>query len=336
MIIEHLQLPDVNVLLQSSDRPNLVFQVIDRQGSDHSSLVGLVKNEFDGSCGIVYCQQRKDTVEVAYQLQRSGINATYYHAGLDVYKRHQIADNWKAGKIDVICATVAFGMGIDKKKVKFVIHNGIPPSIENYVQESGRAGRDGTEAHCIVFFKFEDRTIHLKNMSALPDGDEKQQRLKSLNHMVNYCMIPSCRKSQLVRYFDGASSSSCNERCDVCKQPPNPPLNGTEHAKSVVACVQSMLIIDSNISVKYLALTYRGSRSKDIVKKGYVNAQNHGNGSKDFNSKTMYKFIHLLITGGILQEKLRTVSDTKTTPLLVLGEIASQVLDGDFTFVYYK
>ena len=116
MIIEHLQLPDVNVLLQSSDRPNLVFQVIDRQGSDHSSLVGLVKNEFDGSCGIVYCQQRKDTVEVAYQLQRPGINASYYHAGLDVYKRHQIADNWKAGKIDVICATVAFGMGIDKKK----------------------------------------------------------------------------------------------------------------------------------------------------------------------------------------------------------------------------
>ncbi|CAB3980463.1 DNA helicase [Paramuricea clavata] len=173
-------------------------------------------------------------------------------------------------------------------------------------------------------------------MSALPDGGEKQQRLKSLNHMVDYCMIPSCRKSQLVRYFDGASSSSCNERCDVCKQSPNPPLNGTEHARSVVACVQSMIKIDSNVSVKYLALTYRGSRSKEIVNEGYVNAQNHGSGSKDFNSKTMYKFIHLLITGGILQEKLRTVSDTKTTPLLVLGEKASQVLERDFKFVYYK
>ena len=99
-----------------------------------------------------------------------------------------------------------------------------------------------------------------------------------------------------MQYFDSELSSSCNRKCDVCLQPPNAPLNGTEHAKSIVACVQSMQTIKPNFNVKLLALTYRGSKCKDIVNKGYNNAENQGNGSKDLSTKTMYKFIHLQMT----------------------------------------
>ena len=101
--------------------------------------------------------------------------------------------------IDVICGTTALGIGIDQKNMKFVVHKGMPPSIENYVQESGRAGRDAMKAPCIDLSKFEDRIIHLKNLSALPDGGEEQRCLQNLNDIVKYCLVPSCRKTQLVK-----------------------------------------------------------------------------------------------------------------------------------------
>lgn len=131
VITSQLQLQNVNILKQSSDRPNLIFRVVEKQGCNHLYLVALIKREFDSKCGIVYCQQHKDTVKVSYQLQKSGINAAFYHAGMDVYRRQQIADSWKAGQTHIICATVAFGMGIDKKNVKFVVPDGIPCNIES-------------------------------------------------------------------------------------------------------------------------------------------------------------------------------------------------------------
>lgn len=176
----------------------------------------------------------------------------------------------------------------------------------------------------------------MRNISSLPEGDNKVQSLSNLDEMVSYCLTPTCRKSQIVNYFDGKVSTTCNRKCDVCLQPPSEPIDGTQHAKSVIACLQSMKSIDNNVTIKSLALTYRGSKSKPIINKGYNNAINHGNGSKDFNGKVMYKFIHLLIANGLLKEKLRAVEDAKTTPLLVLGNNSSIIDEIDFRFVYYR
>jgi bloom syndrome protein len=130
------------------------------------AIVALIKQEFSGQCGIVYCLQRKDTSDVVYELKRAGINAVLYHAGMDVHSKQTSVDSWKSGKAHVICAAVAFGMGIDRSNVRFVIHHSMPKDVESYVQESERAGRDGNIAHCYILFRFEDRTKHLRTSVA--------------------------------------------------------------------------------------------------------------------------------------------------------------------------
>ena len=138
-ILKSLRLPaDTVVVTQCSNRPNLLYHVLEKKSDGKDALVELIKKEFTGQCGIVYCVERSDTVDIAYRLKVAGIISVYFHAGMDVFAKQKNVENWKSGGAHVMCATVAFGMGIDKPNVRFVIHHSASKDLESYVQESGR------------------------------------------------------------------------------------------------------------------------------------------------------------------------------------------------------
>lgn len=303
-------------------------------------IVSLIQCKFPQQCGIVYCLERKDTVDVAYHLKAAGINAIFFHAGMDIHEKQTAVESWKSGRSHVICATVAFGMGIDKPNVRFVIHHSFPKDLESYVQEAGRGGRDGNVAHCYIFFRFEDRSKHLRNVSSLPDSDRKIVSLAGLNDMVKYCITPTCRRQQLVTYFDKDDTSGelCNKSCDICASGESGFTNTdcTEYARDVMKCLEGMQKIQPKVTTKFLALTFCGSRSSIVLAKGFQNVVGYGDGKNIFSEKMMKKFLQCLITERILDEQLRSGNDNCTTPYICKGPNACKLENGKSYFYFYK
>ena len=340
VIVSDLKLlSDTKVIRQTSNRPNLLYHVLDKKSDGKDALVELIKKEYTEQCGIVYCVERSDTVDVTYRLKTAGVNAVFFHAGMDVCAKQHSVDNWKSGGAYVMCATVAFGMGIDKPDVRFVIHHSVPKDLESYVQESGRAGRDGDDAHCYIFFRFEDRTKHLRNISSLPDTDRKLICLNGLNDIVKYCISPVCRRQQIVAYFDGEDTSGniCNRSCDIRSGGKNlHPADHSEDAIKVVSCLESMQQVHPKVTTKFLVLTFRGSKANTVISKGFQNVREYGMGKDKFSEKQLLKFVQFLITDNILAEQLRPANENSTTPYLVKGNNASKLADKELSFYFYK
>jgi len=266
----------------------------------------------------------------------AGVSAAFFHAGLDIKSKQETVEQWKSGATHVMCATVAFGMGINKPNVRFVIHHSIPKDLESYVQESGRAGRDGCEAHTYIFFRFEDRTKHLRNISSLPDSDRKLVSLNGLNDMVKYCITPVCRRQQIASHFHDECAVICDKSCDICSSAVlEHPADRSDDAIEVLNCLDSMQQIQPKVTTKSLTLTFRGSRSNSITSKGFQNVNGYGKGRNKFNEKGLMKFMQFLITENILHEQLRPANDKQTTPYLVKGNNASRLTNKELTFLYY-
>ena len=200
----------------------------------------------------------------------------------------------------MMCATVAFGMGIDKPDVRFVIHLSIPKSLECYAQEFGRAGRESKSSQCFLFFRFEDRTKHLQMISSLPEGDHRSLRLTELNDVVKMCLKPECQKLQLRNYFGEASNDVC-QSCDYC-------VNGactekTEanmQAVEVLNCLQSMILVYPKITFNLLVLVYRRSKRKEVLAKSLQNIPQYGKGKNNFSDSSLQHFIQMLISENII------------------------------------
>ncbi len=167
VIKSSLQLQNPTVVKVSCVRPNLGYSVNKRDEDGKKQIASVVKDRFSSQCGIIYCSTQANTVRVAFVLKQFNISATYYYARLDEMEKIVNAQSWLDDKVHVMCATSAFGMGIDKKNVRFVIHDHMPPTIEDLVQESGRGGRDGKPAFCLIFCKFSDRAAHLRNIASI-------------------------------------------------------------------------------------------------------------------------------------------------------------------------
>ena len=179
--------------------------------------------------------------KTACNLRAAGVSAVFFHAGLDIKSKQETVEQWKSGAAHVMCPTVAFGMGINKPDVTFVMHHSIPKNLESYVQESGRAGRDGSAAHSYIFFRFEDRTKHLRNISSLPDSDHKLNSLNGLNDMVNYCITPICRRQQIASYFQDECAVICDKSFDICLNSISEhPSDCNEDAIEALNCLDSM------------------------------------------------------------------------------------------------
>ena len=190
VIISSLQITNPIIVREICNRKNISQFVKAKKGDGKDEVVNEILSEHKNKCGIIYCLQRSDTTDMAYLMQVKGINATYYHGELDPYKKKENFQAWLDGKAQVMYTTIAFGMGIDKADVRFVIHLSLPQSLACYAQEFGHAGRDGEESTSCIFFRFEDRTRHMHRISSLLESEHRDLKRKKLNEVVKYCIIP--------------------------------------------------------------------------------------------------------------------------------------------------
>ena len=219
-IVKNLNLKDLRYFISSFNRFNLFYEVRPKLSKEQAinSIVKIIKS-MPNTSGIVYVQSRKSTEEIAEVLQVNGIKASAYHAGLDSKTRTRIQDEFLMEEIDVICATIAFGMGIDKPDVRFVIHYDIPKSIENYHQETGRAGRDGLESKCIAFYSHKD-ILKLEKFLRDKPVAERELSAQLMDEIIAYTETGSCRRKFLLHYFgEEFDAEECNEMCDNCSNP---------------------------------------------------------------------------------------------------------------------
>jgi ATP-dependent DNA helicase RecQ len=213
-IVEQLNLKNAEVLVGSFDRPNLAYRVVHRQSA--LDQVMEVIDRHPGESGIVYCISRNDVERTTKSLVKRGISARPYHAGLPDEVRHANQDAFLADQAQVVVATVAFGMGIDKSNVRFVVHAGAPKSLEAYQQEAGRAGRDRLDAECTLFYSGSDFAVWRKLLESVPE-EARAGAMQSLNSMYAYCTRLECRHRALVKHFgQDLPPGQCNA-CDVCR-----------------------------------------------------------------------------------------------------------------------
>ena len=239
-IVEQLRLKDPAVLVGSSDRPNLVYRVVPRV--DVQGQVLEVIRRHAGEAVIVYCISRNDTESMATSLQGQGVRARAYHAGMEADQRRQTQDAFAAEQLDVVVATVAFGMGIDRSNVRCVLHAAMPKSMEHYHQETGRAGRDGLEAECVLFYSAADAIkweslIRRSAEEAGKGGEVIDAALEKLTHMRRFCSAAQCRHRSLSEYFEDSYDRDGCKACDVCLGEIEGVVEATVTAQKILSCV---------------------------------------------------------------------------------------------------
>ncbi len=260
-IVKNLEMDQVNSFISSFNRDNLYYEVRPKNSKAQTikQIVQIAK-EMPNQSGIIYVQSRKSTEEIAKVLNVNGIKAAPYHAGLEAKMRSKIQDDFLMEEIDVICATIAFGMGIDKPDVRFVIHYDIPKSIENYYQETGRAGRDGLEGRCVAFYSHKD-ILTLEKFLRDKTAAEREMGAQLLSEVVAYSETASCRRQFLLHYFgEGFEQEQCGEMCDNCRNPKDK----VEVKKDMQKALEAVELLKENYGIKVLVDFMSGKKGRVI------------------------------------------------------------------------
>ena len=312
-IITQLKLSGGKVFKASFNRKNLYYQIKPKDNPYHQLLQYLDIRKKDS--GIIYCQSRKTVESLAESLQSAGYRALPYHAGLTAEARTENQERFIREDVEIIVATIAFGMGIDKPNVRYVIHYDLPKSIEGYYQETGRAGRDGLKSDCILFFSYGDKMKIEYFIEQMEDENNRQVAYKQLREMVSYCEGNVCRRRLLLAYFGEIFDESNCGSCDVCLEPKER-VDGTIAAQKILSCVYR---VNERFGINYVIDVLLGSKNQKVVQNRHDTIKTYGVG-KEYSKFQWQAFARELIQLGYLK------LDGDKYPVLKLNEKSKDVL----------
>jgi ATP-dependent DNA helicase RecQ len=314
-ILRYLGLRKPHCYVGSFDRPNIQYHVLEKY-KPLAQLINFLKKHPDES-GIIYCISRKKTEEVAANLKEQGHSVMPYHAGLSVRERSDAQDAFQKDDIQIVVATIAFGMGIDKPNVRFVVHHDMPKHIENYYQETGRAGRDGLPSEALLLFGLAD--IAKQRFFIDKINNEKQKRIEShkLNIMISYADAQTCRRRALLNYFDENLEQDCGN-CDICLNP-SEVYNATVDAQKALSCIYRL---NQRFGTAYVVDVLRGAAKQRILQFGHDRLSTYGIG-KDLSEQQWFSILRQLIHQGFIEQDIANYSILRLTDkarLILRGE----------------
>jgi ATP-dependent DNA helicase RecQ len=320
-IAQQLSLDDPAMLVGSFDRPNLIYKV--QAKNRIIKQVGEVIDRHRDESGIVYCIRRKDVEETAIALTAKGLRVAPYHAGLPDETRKKNQDDFATDKVDTIVATIAFGMGIDKSNVRYVIHAGMPKSLEHYQQESGRAGRDGLEAECCLFYSAGDYGTW-KSLMRDMDPKAMEVAVAKLGRMYSYCTEGVCRRKAILGYFGQSLDKSECGACDICLGDVDSIDDALVTAQKILSCV---LRLGQRFGGAYTAMVLTASRDQRILENGHDNLTTYGL-LRDHDSRAVHDWIEQLTGQGFLEKTgdYNVLSVTMEGRRVLKGEITPRLL----------
>ena len=320
-VIAQLGLQNTEVLVGSFDRPNLNYTVLQRDDRIRqlTDIIDRHKNE----SGVIYCITRKDVESISESLNALGYMTRPYHAGLPDHVRFENQDDFIQDRVTTIVATIAFGMGIDKSNVRYVAHAGLPKSVENYQQESGRAGRDGLEAECVLLYGGDDQRTWEWIFSDQPE-DLKKSSMLSLRKMLDYCRQFQCRHQLLVEHFGQTLDEGCGSACDICRGAfitiDEPLIVG----QKILSSIHRQ---ERNYGASYTVNVLKGSKEKRILENGHDKLSTYGL-LKEETAATIKHWIGQLVSQKFLEkeDEYQTLSITPTGWQLIKGELTPHLI----------
>ena len=316
-ILKGLDLGNAQCFVTGFDRPNIRYLVLDKTNPGKQLRDFLARHR--GESGIVYALSRKRVESVAGALQEINLPAAAYHAGLSANERREVQDAFQRDDVKVVVATVAFGMGIDKSNVRFVVHYDLPKNIESYYQETGRAGRDGLAAEALLLFGYGDIAMARGLIEKGSNPTQKRLELNKLNTMVGFGEAQSCRRRVLLEYFGERLPEDCGN-CDICLNPPEL-VDITEEARMALSCVYR---VGQRFGVGHVIDVLRGSENKRLLDMGHQRLSTYGIG-KEKSKEFWGAVLRHLIQQGFLHQDLANfavLSLTDAARPLLRGETA--------------
>ena len=307
-ICAQLKLNEPELYLSSFERKNISIKV--RPGQDKFKFIERFVKKRPEDAGIIYCLSRKSTETVAAKLNALGFNADYYHAQMPTERKARVQREFRDDDIQIVCATIAFGMGIDKPNIRWVIHHNLPKNIESYYQEIGRAGRDGMQGEAVLFFSYRDIQQYRQFITDSPANEEyKQIQLAKLDRILEFAQASNCRTNIVLSYFGEHRSKGCGH-CDICLNPPKR-LDGTVIAQKALSAI---LRLKQTVRMNLLVDILRGSSKQEILERGYDKIKTYGAGSNISNYDWL-QYMTQLINQGLIEIDYANHSVLKTTHL---------------------
>lgn len=305
-IAQQLKLKNPYKFVSSFDRPNISIKVMPNPGSRKKiSIITTMIDKYRDDAGIVYCLSRKNAESIDAELQARGYRSICYHAGLSARRRDEAQHRFINGDVQVICATVAFGMGIDKSNIRWVIHNNLPGNIESYYQEIGRAGRDGLPAEALMFYSFAD-IVTLQNF--VNESGQVAINSEKLARVKEFAEATVCRRRILLNYFSEETDCDCGN-CDVCLDPPERIDGRVIAQKALSAIVRTNQQVGNTMLIDIL----RGSSRAELIVKGYHKIKTYGAG-RDMSFAQWNNYMAQLLQLGIIEIAYEENNHLKVTP----------------------